>query len=316
MYTTMEEILTYQTEFYSAYFDPDNVILESSAEYRFINYLCRKQVDKAMALFEENQQFGGVRSAVDAPMGRFEGLNEIRDFAENWLNYAEAEDAWPSPVIQTRAGGRSCTEFMINYKLRDYDKVLSVPMFVIGDLRAGGKLDELRIYFFFKWLPNIGPYRHRIFKPSFNKPIETPLLTGVMREYIDCLSHLDPDEEMRRMKNMFSEDVVYGGSRPSVFSKVIRGKEEVIEKYFTFIQPKALEERGYVRFEAITDDGVTCVCEWVGTYPSNDLTKGLQQSGCASYTRDKKTGLLKGIRIIDNARFQDTIDWSTVKFRY
>ena len=143
-----------------------------------------------MVPFQEYQQFGNVKSTVDVPQGRFEGLDEIQDFCSNWLNYAKADSAYAVPVKQTRSGGRSCTELMLHFRYDKYGKEVKFPACVVGDLRGHGQLDEVRMYFFFKWLPDLSPYRHRIFRPSHNAQVELNSVCNVIREYSDALANL------------------------------------------------------------------------------------------------------------------------------
>ena len=310
----MKEILAFENRFEEVYTNPENVILSNSPELLFIRYICDGDFDSAVALFDEDQLFGNVKSCVDAPQGRFEGLSEIRSFCESWLSYAGADKSWVVPVIQTRAGGRSCTEMMVYYHLPDGNQY-KFPMLVCGDLRGAGRLDEIRIYFFYQWLPNISPYRHRIFKPSHDEMCELNSMCGVMREYVDALHALDETPEaMERMMNTFNEDAYYGGYRPESISAVIQGRDVIQKKYVSFIHMTQ-----YIRFEAITDNGRTAVCEWVGAYRPEyqpDPKKALLQSGVGIYDRDPKTGRLSSTRIIDNARFVDLIDWDQETIRY
>ena len=78
-------------------------------------------------------------------------MSEIRDFADCWLKSFNASAAWVTPVIQTRAGGRSATELVVNFVVGGETE--QVPMFVIGDLRTPDSLDELRVYCHFSFVP-------------------------------------------------------------------------------------------------------------------------------------------------------------------
>lgn len=312
---TLPEIFEFKNRFYETYHDPQKKINANSPELVLLNRICEGDVDGAVAMFEEKQQFDGEKSAIDAPQGRFEGLDGIRSFAENWLSYAQADSSYVVPVVQTRSGGRSCTEMVVRYRYEKLDKTLEFPICVVGDLRDGGKLDEVRIYFFFKWLPGISAYRHRIFKPSHNECAELNSMCNVIREYIYILSYMTDEKGLDRMMDTMDEDVIYGGYRPESISPVIQGKKAVREKYRSFVAMP-----GFVRFESIIDDGVTAVCEWVGVDREDGIgdpeKAKLLQSGVGIYVRNPQTGKLKEIRIIDNARFQDEIDFSQIKVRY
>ena len=49
-----------------------------------------------------------------------------------------------TPVIQTRANGRVVSELVVNFVVAG--EIEEVPMFVVGDLRPDGLLDEVRLY--------------------------------------------------------------------------------------------------------------------------------------------------------------------------
>lgn len=103
---TLPEIFEFENKFYETYYDPENLILSTSPELVFINAICNGDIDGAVDLFDEDQQFGNVKSSVDAPQGRFEGKDAIRQFCANWLTYAQADASYVVPVKQTRSGGR------------------------------------------------------------------------------------------------------------------------------------------------------------------------------------------------------------------
>ncbi len=310
---TLPEIFEFENYFYETYHNPSNIILANSPELAFMNAICERDIDKAMSFFQETQQYGGEKSSVDAPQGRFEGLDEIRSFCENWLEYARADSSYVVPVVQTRSGGRSCTEMMVHYHYKDYKKELKFPICVVGDLRGNGMLDEIRIYFFFKWLPGLSPYRHRIFRPSHDAQAELNSMCNVIREYSDALACLHMEGGMERMLNTMDDDIIYGGYRPESISGIIRGKTIVEKKYESFINMPQI-----IRFESIIDDGKTSVCEWVGVRRADYVGERipLLQSGVGIYDRDMITGKLKAVRIIDNFRFEKEIDWDKVKIRY
>ena len=73
-----------------------------------------------------------------------------------------------------------------------------------------------------------------------------------------------------------------------------------------------------VRFESIIDNGLTSVCEWVGVrrddYMGNRIP--LLQSGVGIYDRDPESGKIKSVRIVDNFRFENEIDWSKADILY
>lgn len=313
MSASLTEIFEYENFFYETYHNENNIIRQDSPELNLVNFLCAGDVDGAMSLFQEYQQFGNVKSTVDVPQGRFEGLDEIQDFCSNWLNYAKADSSYAVPVKQTRSGGRSCTELMLHFRYDKYGKEVKFPACVVGDLRGHGQLDEVRMYFFFKWLPDLSPYRHRIFRPSHNAQVELNSVCNVIREYSDALANLHFKGGMERILNTMTDDIVYGGYRPESISGIIKGKEKIEKKYRSFVNVPQI-----VRFESIIDNGLTSVCEWVGVrrddYIGNRIP--LLQSGVGIYDRDPESGKIKAVRIIDNFRFENEIDWSKADILY
>ena len=86
-------------------FKRDAAEVEYRSVQESINAICNGDIDGAVDLFDEDQQFGNVKSSVDAPQGRFEGKDAIRQFCANWLTYAQADASYVVPVKQTRSGG-------------------------------------------------------------------------------------------------------------------------------------------------------------------------------------------------------------------
>lgn len=109
----------------------------------FMNAVCAGLTDEALSFFREKKLFGGELSAVDTPYGRFEGLDDIRAFAEGWLDRFGAQSAFITPVIQTIANGRVGLEAAINFVVDG--EIEQVPMFIIADLRTPKLLDEVRL---------------------------------------------------------------------------------------------------------------------------------------------------------------------------
>ena len=108
---------------------------EDSPEILLMHHLCAGRTEEACRLFGETKQFGGL-PAVDAPYGRFEGQEGIREFASGWLGRFNAVSAKAEPVCQTQAGGRSVTETVVSFVTDGM--IEEVPMFVVGDLREAG----------------------------------------------------------------------------------------------------------------------------------------------------------------------------------
>jgi len=89
------------------YEGPHHPIDYSAPEVRFMQAVCAGDTAAALSFFADIKLFGGTKSAVDAPYGRFEGLSGIEEFVKDWLPRFRAQGASLRPVIHTRAGGRA-----------------------------------------------------------------------------------------------------------------------------------------------------------------------------------------------------------------
>ena len=230
----------------------------TSAELLFLRFLCSGEPKKAVSFFEEQQQFGG-RSYVDAPQGRYTGKVEICDFSEKWLSDFKADSADVTLVTQTVSGGRSASEVVVNFHRRAGD--ISIPMCVVGDLRKPGKLDAVRIYFYYGWLPGFSAYRRIIFVPEYLEAAPYSLMTGSVRKYFELLHESgDVRKRIDEIIAITTEDVSYGGYRPDWIEPADSGWD-ALRGHYEGICTDA-PENYFVRAEAITDDGLQCVVEW------------------------------------------------------
>jgi hypothetical protein len=295
-----------KTRLIDMYATSKRVIQANSPELRFINAVCNGMPEQAVSLFREQKLFGGIPPVVDAPHGRFEGLDAIHHFAETWLQVFHAKSSFVTPVIQTRANGRSVTELVVNFVVDG--EIEQVPMFVIGDLRTADSVDEIRIYCHFSYVPGLTAYRRPLFQSAHLEMGDPGLLTGAIREYYEALHHV-PNADVDRIMNALGERCKFGGYEPwGEESHDVVGKEEIRSKYermSTYI-PRCVG----MRYETVIDDGVTCVIEWVHIV-SEAGQKELGRvclSGVAAYERGED-GLLCAIRISDYAGYERTIDW-------
>lgn len=276
----------------------------SSPELLFLQALCSVNADQAISFFEENSQFGGA-SVVDAPQGRYAGKAAIRKFAENWLQDFEAVSAEIEPLTQTIGSGRSASEVIVHFNRNAGD--VSIPMFIIGDLRPDCKLDEVRIYFYYGWVKGFSAYRRIIFKPEHQEPAPYPMMTGSVRRYFELLhGQEDVNRRVEEIVALTTPDATFGGYRPEWIEPADAG-HEAFRNHYVGICADA-PENFIVRAEALTDDGVRCVVEWTLVVTEKGYSAGhVAQSGVAVYERDPKTGLLCSIRICDNVGMADDI---------
>ena len=284
---------------------------EDSPEIRLMRLVCAGQAEEACRLFGTEKQFGGV-PAVDAPYGRFEGTEGIRDFASGWLERFRAASATVEPVCQTQSCGRSVTEMNVSFVTDGM--IEEVPMFVVGDLRDKGMLDEVRIYCNFTRVPGLTPYRKPIFKSAHLEMGDPNLLTGAFKEYYEALHHV-PKVDVERIINSMSDDCVFGGYEPVIGDEQPAEDpapmdRETLTRIYTDMSEHIPRWVG-MRYETLIDNGITAVIEWqhIVTDLGVEEAGRVCMSGISAYSRGKD-GRLCSIRICDYAGFERTIDWS------
>ncbi len=282
-------------------------VLETSPELKFMHAICGQDYEAALGLFEEKKLFGNVPSAVDAPYGRFEGLGGIRRFAEGWFSAFKAQQAFVTPIIQTRANGRSVTEMVINFVTDG--EIGQVPMFVVGDLRTQDTLDEVRLYCHHTFVPGLQAYRKPIFHSAHLEMGDPGLLTGAVREYYEALHHV-PCVDVERILACMSPNCTFGGYEPADTHHAIAETPEGLRRKFEQMAEYIPRCVG-MRYETIIDDGKTCVIEWVHivSKAGQEERARIAISGISAYERGND-GLLCAIRISDYAGYERTIDWT------
>ena len=276
-----------------------------SPELLFMQHLCAGDADAAAALFGDEKQFGGA-SVADVPFGRYEEKAGIRALAAQWLSRFHASAASVEPIFQTRAGGRSATELNVNFVVDGM--INQVPMFVIGDLRAHGMLDEVRIYCHCTQVPGLTPYRKPMFRSAHLEMGDPGLLTGAVKEYY-CALHRVDGVDVDRILRCMSPDCAFGGYE-ALGTKGHGSDPETLRKVYEHMATYIPMWVG-MRYETLIDDGVNCVIEWVHIVSDRGVEEGARVclSGVASYTRNAD-GLLCSIRICDYAGYERSIDWS------
>ena len=291
----------------SLYRNSTHPVHEDYAELRLIRAACSGQADEACSLFREEKLFGHVPCVIDTPYARYEGLSGVRRFVAEWLPRFGATDADVTPVIQTRANGRSVTELQVDFS--SPEGIRQVPFFVVADLRTQDTLDEVRLYTHCSFIPGLQAYRAPLFPSTHLEKGECGLLTGAVREYYEGL-HRSPCADVDRIMQCMSEKCVFGGYEPLVPGREpATTREEVREKYehMALYIPRCVA----MRYETLTDDGRTCVIEWVHVISraGREERGRIAMSGIAAYERGDD-GLLCSIRISDYAGLEGTIDWS------
>lgn len=218
---------------------------------------------------------------------------EIILFEEKWLDDFGASSAEVEPVTQTAGGGRSASEVIVHFRRDEGD--ISIPMCIVGDLRPSNRLNEVRIYFYYGWVPGFSAYRRIIFEPEHMEPAPYSLMTGCVREYFELLHQQgNLQERIEKVIAITPQDVTYGGYRPDWVELADAGHEAIREHYSGILAEAP--ECYCVRAEAITDDGIQCVVEWTLIVTEKGYAAGrVAQSGVAVYERDPESGLLRSI---------------------
>ena len=244
--------------------------------------------------------------AVDTPYGRFEGLDGIKKFAEGFNQKFKADISFITPVVQTIGGGRVALEAVVNFIVDG--AIEQVPMFVIADLHTAHKLDEIRIYCHFSFVPELQAYRKPIFKAAHLEMGDPQLLTGAVRIYYEALHHM-PVADTDRIYEIVSPDCRFGGMERWGRAAADVGDPEILKERIEGLKHHIPFGVG-MRYETVIDDGKNCVIEWVHIVSrrGREDYHRIALSGIAAYERGDD-GRLCSIRISDYARYEDTIDW-------
>ncbi len=278
----------------------------TSPELLFMEAVLAGDKEKAAGFFEQEKLFGG-QPAVDAPFGRFEGKKNIEKFAGEFLSVFQAQQANMTPIVQTRANGRSISEVVIDFEKEG--AVHQTAMFVVGELRTRTKLEEVRLYCHFTHIPGATGYRRPIFCSAHLEAGDPGLLTGAVREYYEALHHMPAVDPVRILKTM-QPGCKFGGYEPVGRQEYVATNHSDLKKTYEFMAtyiPRWVS----MRYETITDDGINCVIEWQHIVSDDGRKEGerVALAGISSYERGED-GLLCSIRISDYAGYERQIDWN------
>ena len=295
-----------RAELTALYEKPQEGIKYDSPELVLMQRISENDYDGALSLFREKRQFTDVPPVVDTPWGRFESKDEIQKFAEGFIKRFEAEALTVQPMFQTRSGGRSVTEVVLNFERGGM--IDQVPMFVVADLGSYGTLEEVRLYCYFSFVPGLTPYRKPLFIPAHLEMGDPGLMTGAVREYYTALHHV-PSVDVERILRSMHPDCVFGGYGLYTGQEPEKGME-ALRRVYTGMSSYIPEKVG-MRYETLIDDGITGVIEWVHVISDKGRNESgrLAMSGIAAYMRGED-GRLISIRICDYAWREKEIDWS------
>ncbi len=288
------------------YDKPQDGIRPDSPEILLMQAIADSRADDAAALFRERKQFTEALPAVDAPYGRFEGREAIRDFAAGFTGRFEAEELSVLVMFQTRSGGRSVSECILSFVRNGM--IDEVPMFVVADLGAKNTLEEVRLYCHCTFVPHLEPYRRPMFPSAHLEMGDPGLLTGAVKEYYTALHHM-PAVDVDRILACMHPDCVFGGYGP-YGAHPHKADPEALRETYTHMA-SYIPAKVAMRYETIIDDGVTGVIEWVHVIADKgreDLQR-VALSGIAAYMRGED-GRLVSIRISDYAGYEKYIDWT------
>ena len=293
-------------ELHALYPVPQEGIQYDSPEVLLMRYIAEGDADKAMALFRDRRQFSDAQPVVDAPYGRFEGKAQIRAFVEGFVARFEAEALRIEPKFQTRSGGRSVTEMVLDFTVEGM--IDQVPMFVVADLGSRGTLEEVRLYCHSTFVPHLTPYRKPLFTPAHLEMGDPGLMTGAVREYYTALHHM-PCVDVERILRCMHPDCVFGGYSLYIGEAPEKGLD-ALRRVYTNMASYIPSKVG-MRYETLIDDGVTGVIEWVHVISDQGREElgRIAMSGIAAYMRGED-GRLVSIRISDYAWMEKEIDWS------
>ena len=184
-------------------------------------------------------------------------------------------------------------------------------MGIFADLGPKEKMEGLRIYYFYQWVPGTPAYYKPVYRPSHNKPAEINQLTGIMKYYYEQLHNENKDVALGNLVEMFADNPRMGGYRPIEMNPPMVNTKEVVRKKYTHLIDN-IPTYIYIRFETITDDGKNCLCEFTSIIRKHAVEKGLvSQAGMVAYERDDN-GKINSIRICDNFKWEHEIDYSKV----
>ena len=284
---------------------PHRPVLLDSPELVFLNAVCAGLEDRAESVFAQGRLFSKDPVVIDTPYARYEGMDGVRAFMREWLPTFHASAAHVTPVFQTRSGGRSVSEVVVNFEVDG--EINQVPMFVVGDLRTASSLEEIRMYCHATYVPGLTPYRKPMFVSAHLEMGDPGLLTGALREYYEALHHM-PHLDVDRILASMGPGCIFGGYEPPhvIHEQSPEGLRQSYENMAKYIPHKVA-----MRYETIIDDGITGVIEWVHIISDagrRDLNR-VCLSGISAYERGED-GLLCSIRISDYAGYENQIDWT------
>lgn len=231
----------------------------------------------AASAVEPARQWGGL-AQVDTPFGVFTGIEGASALTDGFAARFRAIALRVTPVAQTRAGGRSVSEVVLDGT--SADGPVAIPVTIVADLHPAGSLEGARLYFFYRWAAGLQPYRAPIYSPRHASSAQFRLLTGAVRRYYELLNLDNPQAATNGILETLAPGFRYRGYRPDDSEPLIDDLDQVRGVYTAICSGIPSEQ--IIRFETITDDGITCAVEWTSVITRRGRDKGIaSQAGFA-----------------------------------
>ncbi len=230
------------------------------------------------------QCFAGEPSIDDPLAGRVRGAQDLQRFCEQRSAWLAERQARVEPVRTTHNEQRTVFEALLHLQLPE--RVIALPIAVVGERAGDGQVNAIRIYHSL-W-PLEG--RHRVRAPLLLRDPQAHE-SGAVGEYQQALAAGNTEAIVKT----FEPDGYF--REPAGGEYVYRGEKELT----TFMAH--LFGDGGIQLEhcTVTDDGVACAIEF------NAVRFGQQslapQAGVAVYQRGK-SGKLHAARVYDDVNVE------------
>jgi hypothetical protein len=222
---------------------------------------------------------------IDDPLGgRVRGLADFGRFSRERQAWLAERAARVEPLRTTNTDQRTVFEALLHLRLPD--KAVALPVAVVGEHAAPGRVRAIRVYHSL-W-PLFGAHRVR---PPLLKHDPTLAVADVVAEYQRALAVGD----VAAIVGAFEPNGYF--REPAGGDYVFRGRAELVE-FMTHLLGS-----GGIRLEhcTVTDDGVACAIEFnavqFGPHPLEP------QAGVAVYERGP-AGRLRAARVYDDVNVE------------
>jgi hypothetical protein len=228
--------------------------------------------------------FGG-EPAIDDPLGgRVRGLAELERFSRERQAWLAERSAEVEPVRTTSNDQRTVFETLLH--LRQPEQTISLPVAVVGDHAAHGRVRAIRVYHSL-W-PLYGA--HRVRPPLLSRDSALSV-ADVIAEYQHALAVGD----VEAIVGAFEPDGYF--REPAGGDNLFRGRAKLVEFMAHLLASGGI---GLEHCTA-TDDGVACAIEFNAVQFGPHALE--PQAGVAVYERGR-SGRLRAARIYDDVNVE------------